>query len=58
MRSQNLDRDGAVEPRIPGPIHFSHPASAERRDDFIRTQLGALRKRNQMMALDRFNGTK
>ena len=34
---RNLDGDRAVEPRVPGLPHFSHPARAQRREDFIRT---------------------
>lgn len=37
-RGQNLDRDLAAEPRIPGPIYLTHPASAERREDLVRTK--------------------
>ncbi len=40
MRRQNLDRDGAIEPRIPCTIHLAHPACAKRRLDFIRPEFG------------------
>ncbi len=32
---ENLDRDGAVQPRIPCPIHFAHAARAQQRLNFI-----------------------
>jgi hypothetical protein len=32
---RDLDRNGAVEPRITGFVHLTHPARADRRDDFI-----------------------
>ena len=31
LRRQDLDRDLALEPRVPRPIHLAHPARAERR---------------------------
>src|SRR5271170_422166 len=40
MRRQNLDRDGAIKPRIPCAIHLAHPACAKRRLDFIRPEFG------------------
>jgi hypothetical protein len=33
---QHLDRNIAVERRIPRAIHLAHPAGAERRDDLVR----------------------
>ena len=44
MRGQNLDRDGAVEPRIARAIHLAHAACAERLDDFVRTEFGPRRE--------------
>ncbi len=35
---QDLDRDIAVEPRVSRPVDLPHPAGAEGREDFIRTQ--------------------
>jgi len=32
---QDLDRDLAAQVRIVGPIHFAHPAGANRADDFV-----------------------
>ncbi len=32
---QNLDRHVAAEFAVPGTIHFSHPADAEERPDFV-----------------------
>jgi hypothetical protein len=43
---KNLDGDRAIEPRIPRPIHFAHPACAERGRDFIRAKLCAWSKRH------------
>ena len=35
MRRQDLDRDGAIQARVPGAIHLAHAASAQRRLNFI-----------------------
>ena len=35
---QNLDRDVATKPGIVSAIHLTHPARAERADDFVRTE--------------------
>ena len=35
---QDLDRHLAPEPRVPRPVHLSHPARAERRHDLVRAQ--------------------
>ena len=37
---QDLDRDGAVEPRVAGLVHLAHAAGAERRDDLVRAETG------------------
>ncbi len=37
-RRQHLDRDVAPEPRVAGAVDLAHAASAERADDFIRTE--------------------
>src|SRR6266508_1543870 len=34
----DLDRDLPVQPRVPSPIHLSHPARAERRENLIRAE--------------------
>jgi len=39
LRWENFDRDGALQPRVAGAVHLSHPACAERRGDFIRAKL-------------------
>jgi hypothetical protein len=39
LRGENLDGDGAVQPRILGAVHLSHPARAERDADLIGTKL-------------------
>jgi len=38
---QNLDGHLAIEARIAGTIHLSHAACAQRRQNFIRPELGA-----------------
>jgi hypothetical protein len=35
---QDLDRDLALQPRVPPAIHLGHPAHAEQRDDFVRPE--------------------
>ena len=35
---QDLDRDGAIEPRVARPIDLAHPAGAEQRHDLVRSQ--------------------
>ena len=32
---QDLDRDGAIQPRVAGFVDLAHAAGAERREDFI-----------------------
>ena len=34
-RGEDLDRDGAIEPRIAGAIHLAHPTLADECDDFV-----------------------
>ena len=51
MRRQNLDGDGAVEACVLGAIDFAHAASAERRKDFVRTELRARGKRHGLAQL-------
>ena len=41
---QDLERDIAAEPRIAGAIHLAHPAGAQQRDDFKRTEAGPRRE--------------
>jgi len=41
VRGKNLDRDGAVQTRIAGPVDLTHATRAKRRDDFIRPETGA-----------------
>ncbi len=43
---QNLDRHVAIELRVPRPIHLPHSTRAERREDLVRTEAGAWRKRH------------
>src|SRR5262245_26571476 len=36
-RREDLDGDGAIQPRVAGAIHLAHAALAKLRDDFVRT---------------------
>ena len=38
VRRQDLDRDGAIETRVARLVDLAHPARAERRHDFVRTE--------------------
>ena len=38
---QDFDRHDPFETRVRGPIHFAHPAGAERADDFVRAEASA-----------------
>src|SRR5216110_1747018 len=38
VRRQDLDRDGAIEPRIARAIDLAHAAGSERRDDLVRPE--------------------
>src|SRR5262249_25369521 len=38
---KNLEGDITIEPRIAGPIHFAHPTSADRLEDFVGAELSA-----------------
>ena len=41
---QDLDRDVAVEPGVPRAVHLSHSARAERSENLVGAQAGALGK--------------
>ena len=43
---EDFDGDIAAQPRVAGAIDFTHPARAERRENFVRAQAGAGRKRH------------
>src|SRR5277367_424639 len=43
---QNLDGDDAIQPRVPRPIHFSHPSSSDEGLDVVGTKLCAGSKRH------------
>lgn len=53
---QHLDGDLAVEPRVPRPVHFSHPPGAERRQDLIGTQTSSGRQAQRCETLQRRSG--
>src|SRR5438093_9938830 len=38
---QELDRDRAIEPRIAALVDFAHPAHADERHDFVRSEPGS-----------------
>jgi hypothetical protein len=38
---QDFDRDGAIEARVAGTIDLTHPAGAEWRHNFVRTESSA-----------------
>ena len=38
---QDLDRDGAIEPRVAGFVDLAHAASAKRAEDFVWAESGA-----------------
>ena len=38
---ENLDGDGAIEPRVSGFVDFAHTAGAQRRNDLIGTESGS-----------------
>ena len=46
MIGENLYGDDSIKARITPAIHFSHPARAELREDFIRPKLSALSYRH------------
>src|SRR5262249_22951469 len=48
MRWENLDRDGAVEPRVARLVHIPHPARPDGRLELVRSQTGAWRDRHRV----------
>ncbi len=42
----NLDRDQAVETCVARLVHFSHPTRANRRENLVRAEFVAYRKRH------------
>ena len=45
-RGQDLDRDLAAEPRVFGAVDLAHSARAERREDLVRAETGAVSQRH------------
>lgn len=41
MRCQNLDRNRAVQSRIPGPVHFTHSTRTKLRLDLVGSKFEA-----------------
>ncbi len=64
LLAQDLDGDGTIEPRVPGVVHLSHAAGAQRPDDLVRSEAGAwdqwhfecLRSRDYIPASPAFAG--
>src|SRR6266446_5764965 len=46
LRIGHFDRDITIQPGIVGTIHFAHPAFTDWRQDFIRAEFVAYRKRH------------
>ena len=46
-RQQDLDGDGAIQPRVARAVHLAHAAGAQRRHDFIWADLRASRQRHE-----------
>jgi hypothetical protein len=46
---KNFDRHDAIEARVLGFVHLSHPARTERCDNFIRAESGAGGKRHKFV---------
>ena len=44
LLGQDLDRDLAVQPRVPRAVDLAHAAGAERGDDLVRAEPGSCRK--------------
>jgi len=44
MRRKDLDRDVTTEVRVVRPIHFTHSAGTQQRDDFVRAQCAPLHR--------------
>ena len=55
-RGQDLDGDVAIEPRVPRPIHFAHPAGPEGGNDLVRAEAGT-GSEGQTLAVDYTGGT-
>src|SRR5208282_3495449 len=51
MRRQNLDSNNSVEARVLGAVDFAHPARAQRRLNFIWTELRARGKSHRCWQL-------
>jgi hypothetical protein len=45
-RRQHLDRDVALQLRVPRPVHLAHPPGPERGDDLVRTEPCARNQRH------------
>ena len=50
LRIQDFDGDGAVQPRIPCPVHFTHTAGAKWREDFVRAEFGTSGQHHKCVA--------
>ena len=52
---QDLDRDGAIQPRVPGFVDLAHPACPAGGEDFVRTESSAGGE-SQTLAVDYTGG--
>ncbi len=48
VRRQDLDRDRALEARVPRLVDLAHPTGADRRQDLVGTELGSRRERHRL----------
>ena len=58
MQRKDFDRDFAPQPRIARAIDFSHPARTNERNDFIRAETNAGRKRQEWLVVAGLYGGK
>ena len=47
-----LDRNRAIEARVPTTVHLSHPAGADRGEDFVGAELRARLERHVLQVFD------
>ena len=47
-RREDLDSDGAIQPRVTRLIHLAHAACTERRDDLVRAEKRPARERHEL----------
>src|SRR5258706_16428966 len=57
LARQDLDRDGAIEPRVPRAVDLAHAARAERREDVVRAEARAGTQIHFFKDTDQFSTT-